>query len=74
MELPPSVQMSMFDQLFSEILDSTQKHAKLWHALAKAWDEEEEIRKFIAMQGQAPSKAQLKKMKKTQMRDATLKD
>eukprot|EP00435_Cladocopium_sp_Y103_P004525 s4057_g1.t1 len=37
-----------------------------------AWDEEEEIRKFIAMQGQAPSKAQLKKMKKTQMRDAKI--
>lgn len=37
-----------------------------------AWDEEEEIRKFIAMQGQPPSKAQLKKMKKTQIRDAKI--
>eukprot|EP00438_Fugacium_kawagutii_P001874 Skav216337 [mRNA] locus=scaffold3350:366652:371473:+ [translate_table: standard] len=33
------------------------------------WDEEEEIRKFIALQGQPPSKAQLKKLKTTQMRD-----
>lgn len=36
------------------------------------WDEEEEIRKFIALKGLAPSKAQLKKMKKTQMRDAKI--
>ncbi len=39
--------------------------------LAEDWNEEEEIRKFIALKGLAPSKAQLKKMKKTQMRDAT---
>ncbi|CAJ1386142.1 unnamed protein product [Effrenium voratum] len=36
---------------------------------ADDWDEEEEVRKFILLKGVPPSKAQLKKMRRTQARE-----
>lgn len=41
-------------------------------SVADAWDEEEEIRKFIAAQGQPPSKAELKKLRKSVAQDTKI--
>mmetsp|Transcript_36983 Transcript_36983/g.85494 ORF Transcript_36983/g.85494 Transcript_36983/m.85494 type:complete len:996 (-) Transcript_36983:34-3021(-) len=41
-------------------------------SVVEAWDEEEEIRKFIAEQGQPPSKAELKKLRKSFSQDAKI--